>query len=504
MRRSIIAGTLMTAICLGAKAEESESVRLKKLEDAVQTLKEENTALKKEIDTTSSDTNAANKLKISPSVESISLYGEARLRYFSNMGEAAGKDAGDSAQRERLRYRLRLGSDIKLDDNWAVGVLLETGNVARSANVTLGENQFFAKSTPPTLKNGLVTSNTNYGDSLFVGRVFLKYSNDWMTVEGGKIPNPFVSTRMLWDPDLSPEGFGEQFHYTIGLDNVPTVEHSKDGKMEVSKDAPTQSGMSVDLFANFGQFIYSDVGFENSFNTGTGPFTDVPSATDLWMLGWQAGAKVNFNKDTFFQVAPALYNYTGGGTSAAEGPFNGDNALVQLNSNAIPSLITYNQTGVNNLTVFDVPAEFDWKMWNTPFSVFGDFADNLDASTRAARAGHPDKGNQGIAYQLGLSVGAAKKKGDWELRGWWQHSDAYALDQNIVDDDIFDGRLNMEGFYAQATYMITNSVSVILQGSHGHRIDGTLGTPGFGALGTAAGFPLQTVDLVYVDLNIKF
>ncbi len=148
-------------------------------------------------------------------------------------------DAGDTGQRERLRYRLRLGADINFKDNWMLGVLLETNNSARSANVTLGENPFFAKGTVSTTNvvtgtsttsgsfvtginaktgkpisgtavtgvsatKGAVVSNVNFGDTLFVGRIFLKYSPwDWLTVEGGKIPNPFVSTRMIYRTRIS-------------------------------------------------------------------------------------------------------------------------------------------------------------------------------------------------------------------------------------------------------------------------------------------------------------
>src|SRR5499427_8765431 len=92
-----------------------------------------------------------------------------------------------------------------------------------------------------------------------------------------------------------------------------------------------------------------------------------------------------------------------------------------------------------------------------------------------------------------------KKKGDWELRGWYQHSEQFALDPNIIDDDIFDGRLNMQGYFLQGTYMITDAVSFIVQYSHGSRIDTNLGTGGTGgALGAPSGFPLQSTNLVYV------
>ena len=542
MTRSILSGTIALALASAAAfAADSEDARLKKLEDAVNQLQKENAALKTELQSQGTPTSntdfassAAAKIKMSDSITQLRLYGEFRLRYFMNEGTAAGLDSGDTGQRERLRYRLRLGADFQLQDNWMFGVLLETNSNPRSANVTLGENPVFAKATVSTtsvvggvtttngtfingatIKNGKivtstgkvvtgvatskssVVSNVNFGDTIFVGRAFLQNQpTDWLTIRGGKIPNPFVSTRMVWDPDINPEGFSEQIKFTIGGGS-----HGPSGKESKEVEAP-QPGMTVDLFANFGQFIYNDVGFENTFNPD--PFSTTPNAHDRWMFQYQIGAKANFNKDTYAQIAPAFYHYTGGGNSASSGPFNGDNAIVILDNKSNPSLITFNQTGVNDLAVLDIPVEVGWKMWNTRFTVFGDYAQNLDAASRAAAAGHPNT-RQGQAWQLGASIGQTKKKGDWELRGWYQHSEQFALDPNLVDDDIFDGRLNMQGYFLQGTYMITDGASIILQYCHGSRIDTNLGTGGTGgALGTAPGFPLQSVNLVYVDLNLKF
>ncbi len=479
---------------------------------------------------------SASKLKLSDSITEAKIYGEVRLRYFVNEAEAAGIDAGDHGQRERLRYRFRLGSDIKLTDGWGLGFMLETNNSARSANVTLGENPVFAKATtlrdtsfvrgisttngkvltginPATGKpvtgvalsslsvnKGAVVTNTNYGDSIFLGRVYLKYQpTEWLSLNGGKIANPFVSSRMVWDPDINPEGFSEQFRWKLGEHAVPAAVVERDGKQTT---APFRADLSLELFANFGQFIYEDVGFENSFNSSNSPFSSTPNATDRWMLGWQVGAKVNLTPTTYLQVAPAFYNYTGGGHASA-GPFNGDSPLVYLDKYANAKLITFNQTGVNNLSFVEIPAEFAFTVSKIPAAIFGDFAYNFDGDERARNAGHPNKSGN-IAYQAGARIGNAAKAGDWELRGWWQHSEAYSVDQNLVDDDIFDGRLNFQGFYLQGSYQLTNAVSFIVQYSHGSRIDNDLGTPGFGALGTAPGFPLQNVNLLYVDLNMKF
>ena len=541
MARSILSGTiaLIVASATAFAADTSDSARLKKLEDAVSQLQQENATLKTEIDArkamnTDFASSSAAKIKMSDSVTRLKIYGDFMLRYYVNEGVAAGLDAGDTGLRARLRYRLHLNADFQLQDNWMFGVRLEPLNTARAAVVTLGDNPVFAKATVSTtgvisgitttsssslngatLKNGKLTtasghtinavtttktnvvSNVNLGETMFVGRAFLQNKpTDWLTITGGKMANPFVTTRMVWDPDINPEGFAEQFKFTLGGGS-----HGPSGKESKEVEAP-QPGMTVDLFANLAQFIYNDVGFENSFNTGTGPFDTVPNAHDRWMFGWQIGAKANFNKDTYFQIAPTFYNYSGGGTTSA-GPFNGDNALVILDNKANPTLITFNQTGVNDLAVLDIPVEFSWRMFGTRFSIFGDFAENLDASTRAAKAGHPNT-RQGTAWQVGAAIGETKKKGDWELRAWYQRSEQFALDQNIVDDDIFDGRLNMQGWYIQGTYMLTDAASIGIQYSHGSRIDPNLGTAGFGLLNTPAGFPLQSTNLLYVDVTLKF
>ena len=204
--------------------------------------------------------------------------------------------------------------------------------------------------------------------------------------------------------------------------------------------------MSVDLFANFAQFIYDDVGFENNFNSGNGPFSQVPNATDRWMLGWQIGEKVNYKPDTYLEVAPTFYNYTGGGASSA-GPFNGDSPLVIVDKEANPKLLTFNQTGTNNLGVFDVPVEIGFKIGPVPVAVFGDFAYNVDGGERADKAGHPNKENEDLAYQAGLSIGTAKKKGRLAVAGLLAaHRDVPTRrSRTMVDDNVFDGRTKHGG-----------------------------------------------------------
>ncbi len=108
-------------------------------------------------------------------------------------------------------------------------------------------------------------------------------------------------------------------------------------------------------------------------------------------------------------------------------------------------------------------------------SIFGDFATNFEADDRADAAGHPGKGGDRYAYQIGLGIGQLKKKRDWEVRAWWQHQDQFALDPNLVDSDLFDQRLNLQGVAVKAGYMLSDAVLFNLTYAYAWRIDDVTG-----------------------------
>ena len=81
--------------------------------------------------------------------------------------------------------------------------------------------------------------------------------------------------------------------------------------------------------------------------------------------------------------------------------------------------------------------------------IFGDFATNFDADDRATAAGHSDQGGHRYAYRAGLGIGQLKKKHDWQIEGWWQYQNQFALDPNLIDSDIFNSQLNLQGVVAE-------------------------------------------------------
>ena len=88
-------------------------------------------------------TSSAGKLKISSPITEIELYGDMRVRYEVRTGQAGLPDritpAGENTQRDRARYRLRLGLRGTLSDDWFFGLRLETSSNPRSTNVTFAD-----------------------------------------------------------------------------------------------------------------------------------------------------------------------------------------------------------------------------------------------------------------------------------------------------------------------------------------------------------------------------
>ena len=149
-----------------------------------------------------------------------------------------------------------------------------------------------------------------------------------------------------------------------------------------------------------------------------------------------------------------------------------------------------------------MPWEIGWKIGELPMHIFGDFATNLEGDDRANAALHPGFGDERYAYQVGAGVGQLKVKNDWSIDVWWQHSEQYALDPNLVDDDIFDGRQNMEGVAVKAGYALSDAVIFNITWNYGWRINDNLGT---GGIVNAIGInPIDQYQLFFADLNIKF
>ena len=396
---------------------------------------------------------AYNKIKTSSWVNSLQFFGDGRLRYEwrggqGNVGSQYG--AYDNTDLDRFRYRLRFGVKGEFTDNFSYGLRLETGQKGNSSNSTMG----------PALSGG--PWNKAGTDGIYVGQLWATYKpTDWLTLTGGKIENPFMNTAMVWDGDLNPEGFAQKL---------------------------TLKTEQADYFLTLGEFTYDNASKQNSFGGAA-------SLPDTWMFGVQGGAKVKFSKDMSFTLAPTFYFYKNAtGANTSTGVFN-------------PKWdATGNITGVNDLNVFDMPAEFAYMVpgIKLPGKVFGDFAINTTAGNRVGQfttAAFQAEGNQDIAYQVGASIGSTKKKHDWMLKAYWQHTELNSLDPNLVDSDLFDSRENMQGVVVNGQYLLTDFLTLGVTYANARAINSNLPTlTGAGDLGGN----LHDFNLFQADLVWKF
>jgi len=310
----------------------------------------------------------------------------------------------------------------------------------------------------------------------------------------------------------------------------------------------------ADFFANFGQFLYQDN--NPSYITG-GLVPSIAPASRLqdrtsttFMLAWQLGVNYHFSTNISLKVAPVVYNYIGLVTNIATGgssangigdPYIGEGSFGGTNSSPIPSLTTqggvmYNQVGVNNLLILDVPVEFNFKIASLNVRLFGDYAYNFEGGDRADAAFNalsatvagtsaqppllaagPQRG--GVrAYQVGFGVGSAgpvygpsqglvyentSRKHAWEFRTYWQRVEQYSLDPNLLDSDFFEGRANMEGIYAAVAYGLSDNAIATVRYGYAKRVNDNLGTGGSN-LDIPQLNPINHYSLLQLDLTFRF
>ena len=461
---------------------------------------------------------APSKWKISDAIKKLELFGDVRVRY----EDRTMQDPHDAEIRlQRARYALRLGLRGDLFDDFYFGLRLETGPNGRSPWVTMGTSASSSSNYQGPF--GKSTAGVNLGQAYIGGRF-----GDWLDVTVGKMPNPLYTTPMVWDSDLSPEGLVERFKYTVG---------------------------HADFFATLGQFLYEDT---NPTETAGGffggsnlyPSQNGGSSMPAFLLAWQAGLNYHFNTNVSVQVAPVLYNYAGQGANTTvsasqagpgfnnvfvgQGATNGVNGVPAYGWSGYPSGyyagFNANQTGINDLLVLEIPWEVNFKISKLNAKVFGDFAYNLEGSQRADKAYAAASGSSGFAqvggvrpisspqtgdvhaYQvgfalgngdLGLVYGRTSKKHTWETRVYWQHIEQYALDPNLLDSDFFEGRGNLEGFYAAVAYAFTDNVLGTLRYGYASRINDKLGTGGSNQ-DIPQMNPVNRFQIIQADVTLRF
>lgn len=445
-------------------------------------------------------TTPAGKLNLNSSVTEMKLYGDIRFRYqYDNkdgqldpapVGVHQDRNEDDrspsGSQRSRLRFRLRLNADFKIGQDFFGGVELSTNLASDSANQTY-ENGF-----------------NDY--PIFISKAFVGWTpNDWATLIVGKMPNPFYTTDLLWDNDVTPNGFAQSiaFHkMRFGVEESGGG-YSKDGKAI----APSESWVppNWELTLNAGQFVFDD-NLE-----GAGPDNDL--STDAWLFQTQLVAAYKFGNGSKFTVAPGWLTYVNGTVTGAENNnFFNDNADVS--------------GATRNLNVLLLPGDYSFKLGELKAKVLWDFAYNIEGRKRTEdilnlvslrnNAGQdsdddvtdPDDFNSkhssrdDYAFLAGVQLGENKKAGDWSVLANYRQIGIGSIDPNYSDSNFALGEFNTRGFRVTLAYSFTDfAVGAVNYYKAWNLRENLIGGEATG--GNAIG-DSNVIDVLQVDFSVKF
>ena len=402
---------------------------------------------------------------------------------------------------QRARYKLTFGVATSAGD-WYSDFAMAMGAKGRSDNADFGNLQ---------------ANEVDSKQALFVKRAMIGWkATDWMTLEAGRMANPLYTSSMVWDADLNVEGLAEKFKYTMGdTDFFATAVQSEYLGIRklvggaVAGAAPSTWGGVSGTAANgslvgTAEMFAFQAGLRHAFNsnlTGKGALTYTTYSKNPYTTNFGDGQT----------------GYTAATTGTATLTTATATTVVTVPVAAINSVgngVGSNQWGVNDLNVIEIPAEFNYMASNNiGIRLYEHFAWNTSADDRARNAniGLSGAGSDDKAWSVGFVVGSAKDlkafegnkmaKGDWNAKIWYQSVGAWAVDAALVDSDIFEGRVNMEGTAFKAQYNVADNVLLNFTGAWGQKKNANLYAFGIGDVSSR---DIDKLDLYQFDLTYKF
>lgn len=395
----------------------------------------------------------AGKIKLDSSVKELKLSGDARFRYQWEEYRAQSANAApkDDRNQQRERIRLRIGTEVKLTDDFNAGFQLSTAQTADSDNQTVGQSG----------------AGAGFGKfPIFISKAFL----GWEPTKGlsgviGKQANPFYTNDqgLVWDADINPTGLSQKFELHKLLGWV--------GPWEVTFNA--------------GQFVLAD----NNEGRLTGA-NETDKANDAFLFQAQLVVAFKFDDSNKLTVAPGFLTYNAASTSNAAGLLSGGGVTtsgtvgagggstlvggtaITANSTFTPAYAGVNGSsflapnGTRGLQLLLLPGDFTTKIAGVKTKFVWDLSYNTDGETRAVDVykltgidrTNTRSGKDDLAWLLGVVVGENKKKGDITVLANYRQTGLTSVDPNLNDSDFGQSRLNTKGFKLGVGYNLSNAV----------------------------------------------
>jgi len=394
--------------------------------------------------------------------------------------------------KDRFRFseRFRLGLDMKIADHLKAGLRLATSNIRNPVS------------------NDQALGNTGQSFEFAIDRGFLQYDfvdkkgNDWFTLYGGRFANPWVSTDVVYDPDLSFQGFAGTFRYRFNQDSSRV----KSYKAALTNDLGGRSGINFGpqtpdtVFATLGVFPIQEINL---------------STSDKWLFGGQIGADWLVQDSSRLKVAAAYYGYKNvRARPNARGSFENDwtapefiqkgNSMVPINVNdGFNPRCTNAQSAIgqgclyglaSDFRIFNLTGIYDIDFSGTHVVLTADYAKNVGYDAARIEREFPgllaDNSDQTDAFQIRMDVGDPdiRRFMDWNVFLAYRYIERDAVLDAFTESLFHGGGTDAKGWWIGGSYGLARNTWVNLRWSSTDSIDG----------------PKLSIDTAAVDLNVRF
>lgn len=342
--------------------------------------------------------------------------------FLANNGLAATGNTRED--RERFRLRARLGILARVSDSWSAGLRLATGNTNERVSTNQSMGQDFNKYT------------------FLVDRAYIKYDPaEWLTVSGGRIPNPWFSTDLVWDEDINFEGF------------AATVK-------------PTLGEGSFRPFLTVGAFPLRE--------------DNPPTRDNRWVKGVQLGAKWDFARNSRLTVGAAWYKFENlegrieddtaflagnpsyGQYEYGSGLRQKGNTLFRTNASSDRTPIVTNPNPTiwglaSRFEPINLTASLDLAHFDPVHVVLtGDYVKNtaFDRSEILSRTGLnlADGKDYGYLYKIMVGMPKLAQRHDWNASFTYRYLGSDAMVDAFTDSDFGLGGTNLKGYILGLNY----------------------------------------------------
>jgi hypothetical protein len=355
-----------------------------------------------------------------------------------------------TVDRSRERYRIRIGAKVKVNEQVEGEVKIATGNESDpvSTNDTLGDT---LNKEAATFDLGYIRVKPLATNTLWTGDLAFTL---------GRMTNPFLSSDLVWDKDVNPEGAAVNLALPMG---------------------PRLKGL---------------------FAAGAFPFQEVElSHEDKWLYGGQIGVEYAPRTTITAQLAAAMYDF-----SHVAGEMNAPG--LNLNDFTAPHFSQKGNTifDINPLTGagnYKAALAMDYREVNLfgqldlglfdPIHVIlmADYVKNVgfDADDIQTRTGARVEENT-TGYQYGLAVGypTVQQLWEWKASLFYKYLEADAVLDAFSDSDFHGGGTNVKGWILGGDLGIYSNVWLSARWFSTTEISG----------------PPFAMDTLQLDVNAKF